>query len=265
MHRKLKILLVLQTPWGTSLGMSKVHYELKRAYEDMGHQVDYLDASKIYPKGDKLIYHLLGFKNHQERILDFLKDNAHKYDVIDANQRCIPYSKESFGFKGRLIFRSHGLFPLYRIAEQHPIYKRIENSLNEKRQKSLVKSLGELKRYIMRPPGEWALWDSIKYADIVHVLNKAEYEYLKLYGVDETKLKLVPNGLDDEYIENGKENINSISDRTEISFVGSWTFRKGIDFLPEIIDRSRGSVSNFNLLGTGGNKDSILKKSIIPI
>lgn len=257
MEEKLKILLVLQTPWGTSLGMSKVHYELKEAYEKMGHQVDYLDATKIYPKGDRLINHIIGAKNLQERILYYLKKNAHKYDVIDANQRCIPYPKESFGFKGKLVFRSHGLPPIYRIAEQHPIFKKMENKSEMNRHTSFKSHIGNLKRYLMQGAGEWAFWDSIKYADIVHVLNQSEYDYLKAYGVDESKLRLVPNGLSDQYIENGKKKINTFFNKTEVSFVGSWTIRKGVDYLPEIFNKLSDSVSSFNLLGTGVSKQKI--------
>ncbi len=258
MYEKLKILLVLQTPWGTSLGMSKVHYELKKAYENMGHEVDYLDAMKIYPRGKKVINYIVGTKNIQERIFDFLKDNACKYDVIDANQRCVPYPKEKFGFKGKLIYRSHGLPPVYRIAEQHPLYKKMENRFKVNHKASLRSHIGNLKKYLMQGAGEWAFWDSIKYADIVHVLNRIEYDYLKAYGVPEEKLRLVPNGLDDEYIEKGRECINTISGRTEVSFVGSWTVRKGVDFLPEIADKLIDSVNAFNIIGTGGTKEAIL-------
>lgn len=40
--KDLRILFVLQSPFSATLGMSKVHYDLKIAYESKGHSVDVL-------------------------------------------------------------------------------------------------------------------------------------------------------------------------------------------------------------------------------
>ena len=136
-NKKLKILFVLQTSWGTQLGMSRVHYELKKAYED----------KMLYPKIKRGWYHFLG-KSTQTRIWEYLKIHATKYDVIDANQRCIPYPKESYGFNGVVLFRSHGLPPLYTLAENQPLFQKLifkkmshANTLNTR--------LGAVKRTLM--------------------------------------------------------------------------------------------------------------------
>jgi len=258
-RKKLNILFVLQTPWGTNLGMSKVHHDLKVEFENIGHHVDFLDSTQLYAGKERAFSHLFG-KSTQNRILDFLKLNAHKYDVIDANQRCVPYPKDSFDFKGVLLYRSHGFQPLYRIAEQSPFYTKM-NLLSEKRENKSFKSyLGNIKRYIMREEGEWALWDSIYNADIVHVLNSAEYDYLKDYGVPEDKLILIPNGIEESFLEIGQFDLNKNSIRSEITFLGSWTIRKGILHLPEIALDLKSYYSQLNLLGTG-NYEEVIKSA----
>lgn len=247
---KLKILFVLQTPWGTNFGMSKVHYDLKIAFEKLGHSVDWLDHDKLYPKGEGLTTHLFG-ESTQVRIFNYLKKHGNDYDVIDANQRCVPYSKEEMGFSGVLVFRSHGLPPVYRLEELHPLYKKMTTPAHKEVKVSLKNRVGDFKRFLLKGEGEWAFWDSVRYADVVHVLNQGEFNYLKVYGVPEKKLKLVPNGVNDSYITLGNEYLKELGQRSEISFVGSWTVRKGILHLPEIALALKDNYSSFNVLGVG--------------
>lgn len=255
--RQMKILMVLQTPWGTDLGMSKVHYDLKIEYEKRGHIVEYLDHRKIYPNGESFFTKLFR-DSTQQRILKYLKKHAQKYDVIDANQRCVPFPKEDFGFRGVLLFRSHGLPPLYRIAELSPFYKRMEMQIRADTKSSLKNKLGNFKRYLTQEEGEWALWDSIKHADIVHVLNECEYKYLTDYGVPKDRLVLVSNAVEDKVLDNAQPSQNKLSrERSQVTFIGSWTARKGIVYLPSIFEKLDRYTSSFNLLGTGNEERHI--------
>ena len=253
----MKILLVQQTPWDPRLGMSKVHHDLKLAFENMGHEVDYLDQNRLYPKGTNFYNQAVG-KKTQGRIYDFLKKHSNEYDIIDANQRCIPYSKEELGFKGLLVFRSHGLPPLYTISENTALYKRMTTASLNVKSVSFKTRLGNFRRYLTKAEGEWALWGSIRSADVVHTLNQAEYDYLKEYGVPLDRLVLVPNGMDDGYIADGAALLNDHSVRNEISFIGSWTMRKGIVHLPEVLDSVSDIVERVNLLGTGGAAATVI-------
>lgn len=254
-NKKLKILLVLQTPWGTHLGMSRVHYELKLAYEAAGHQVDYLDGHMLYPKGNSLWQQITGLST-QERILAYLKEHAHQYDVIDANQRCIPYPKEDYGFKGIVLFRSHGLPPIYTLAENQPYYKKMLFDQPQQGRKALKTKIGDVKRTLTQQEGEWALWDSIRYADIVHTLNQKEYDYLKDYGIAEDKLVFLPNGIDAKYLEEAYTAMQEHQKLKKITFLGSWTVRKGITHLPAIA-KALPQDYILQLLGTGNQEESI--------
>ena len=52
--RKLKILLVLQYQFTDCYGVGKVHFDLKKEYEKLGHQVDTLSWTDLYPKGERI-------------------------------------------------------------------------------------------------------------------------------------------------------------------------------------------------------------------
>ena len=253
---KLKILLVLQYPWCDTLGTSKIHFDLKKEYERMGQQVDTLSMDDLYPNGQSFFSRM--FALYTKKILRYLKKNAFKYDVIDSNFTCIPFPKKAFGFSGHLLFRSHGLPPLYREYEQTPVFKKI---LDERKQNIRLKTkIGNICRAVQRKIETKALYASIEHADIVHCLNTAEHEFLLNYGIPKERLLLVPNGLADQYISEAnklpvenKENI--------ISFIGSWTFRKGITDLDGILNviRSKSEVEKLQLLG-GDQNENIVEK-----
>jgi glycosyltransferase involved in cell wall biosynthesis len=246
---KLKILLVLQTPWGTSLGMSKVHHDLKNEYEKFGHEVEYLDWNKLYPKGQNAYDKVFG-SLYTERIFRYLRCNAHKFDIIDANFNCIPYSKSQYNFTGVVLYRSHGLQPLYRQIEQSAPYKRMESF--DIKKISIKTKLGNLYRFLQKKDGDYELFNSIKHADIVHALNLAEYNYFLDYGVPKEKIFLIPNGIPDDQLP-PPNNLSTSPKRKELSFVGAWTFRKGIKDLNDIIKQVQlqMSLDKVNLLGGG--------------
>ena len=249
-QQKLKILFVLQTPWGPGLGMSRVHYDLKPVLEAMGHQVDFLDANLLNRHKTRWRR-----KSTQELILDYLKKHASGYDIIDANQRCIPYPKSAFNFKGLLVYRSHGLPSLYRLAEERPEYKRMLGVFEQPAPKKLRNHLGNLKRYLNQGEGDWALWASLKYADVVHCLNTAERDYLEAYGIAADKLVVIPNGVEARLLN--KPDTPDLPSRNDIAFLGSWTLRKGISHLPQIARELEGKYRHLNLLGTSGDVAAI--------
>lgn len=254
--RKLRILLVLQTQFADSFGVGKVHFDLKKEYERLGHQVDTLSWNDLYPKGEpylsKFFGPLITDKTHRK-----LKKIAHQYDIIDANYQCIPFSKETFGFKGVLLFRSHGLPPVYRIAEQTLPFKQIMDDLiNNIKFKTRI---GNIYRAMQLKVGDKELFLSIDNADIVHCLNFEEYEYLLKYGIAKEKIVLLPNGLADDYIENANK-VSSIKKENIITFLGSWTLRKGITDMNRIINEIKDAtnITKFQIFG-GGQKEDVVQ------
>ena len=254
---KLKILLVANGVMTNVLGVLKVHYELKEEYEKQGHLVDVLDYSVIYPKGRSAFSRIFGALP-TVKFWKYLKSNAYKYDVIDANVECIVYTKKSYNFKGVLLVRSHGMRPVYQQAENIESYKKAlaSESINIK----FKTRLGNIYRSLQKEVGLDEFYASIKYADIVHCLNTEEYKYLLDYGVPKEKLVLIPNALEDKIINAfNKEPTNKKGN--SLSFVGSWTLRKGIKDFDQILTiiREHIDIRDFFLLGGFYNEEYVKK------
>ncbi len=254
---KLKILLVSNGVMTNILGVLKVHYELKEEYEKQGHIVDVLDYSVIYPNGLNAFTKIFG-KLPTFKFWKYLKNNSYKYDVIDANIECIVYPKESFGFKGVLLVRSHGITPIYVKAEKIESYRKalVAEHVNI----NFKTKLGNIYRNLQKKAGPKEFFASVKYADLVHCLNEEEYKYFLNYGIPIEKLLLIPNGLPDKFIQAFNEEKNT-KKANSLCFIGSWTIRKGIKDFDHILTtvRKHIDVKDFFLLG-GFYPENYVKK-----
>ena len=255
---KLKILLVMRHAWGNTMGIPKVFFDFKKEYERMGHHVDTVSFYDLYPKGQNKLARIFG-PTFPEKILEYLKAHAYKYDVIDANFECVPYPKKAFNFNGLLVFRSHGLPQVYKHYENIPPYKKVW----EEHYKTIkIKTrLGNVYRALDRQVGLKELYASIEHADVVHALNSHEYEFLLSEGVPKEKLVTLPNGLQDHYItEANRLPVNN--KKNTISFLASWTHRKGITELNEILNilSSQIPLDEFHLLGGDQPETVVLQR-----
>lgn len=244
------------------LGTLKVHYDLKKEYEKQGHVVDVLDYSVIYPKGLNEFTKIFG-RLYTYKFWRFLKKHAHKYDVIDANSECVVYPKESFGFKGVLLVRSHGIRPVYDNAEKIKSYKA---AFDKERETIKFKTrLGNIYRYIQKKPGFKEFFKSVKFADLVHCLNSEEYDYFLKLGVPKEKLLSIPNSLPDAFIHQLNQ---SKTDKKldSLAFIGSWTIRKGIKDIDNIITKIRKKTHIKSLFLLGGHyNEQIITKDFSPL
>ncbi|MFT7404829.1 MAG: glycosyltransferase involved in cell wall biosynthesis [Zhongshania sp.] len=254
---KVNILFVLQCPWGADIGIAKVHLDLKEEYERLGHVVDVLAYDDIYPKGQskftELISPKISYMLHRK-----LCDISGNYDVIDANFQCVPYDKRTFGFKGLLVFRSHGLPDVYRRAEQAAVYQRMIMGA-PKQPVRLRTRFGNIYRAIQRKLGPKELDASLRHADLVHCLNSTEYEYLLEIGIQKDHIVQVPNGVSDRFIEEVSK--LSAEKRGAVVFLASWTPRKGIHDLNAILAGLHAGVGElkFKVLGSGYNQNYVFE------
>lgn len=256
---KLKILLVMgYHAWGNTMGIPKVFFDFKKEYDRMGHHVDTLSYYDLYPKGQNKLARIFG-PTFPELILKYLKKNAYQYDVIDANFECVPYPKKAFNYNGLLVFRSHGLPQVYQIYENIPPYKTVCDELQKN--KKIKTRFGNLYRALDRKVGLKELNASIEHADVVHALNSHEYDFLLSEGVPKEKLVTLPNGLQDAYIkEAAKQEV--CNKKNNISFLASWTHRKGIMELNQIVNdlSSQLQLDEFHLLGGDQPEKVVLKQ-----
>ncbi len=252
--KPLKILFVLQSPFCDTLGISKVHFDLKHAFENMGHTVDTLAFEDLYPNGQSAMSKILG-PLFTVKIFNRLKVIAKEYDIIDANFNCIPFTKESFNFKGLLVYRSHGLQPLYRDFENREPFKTIFEDFDKTQNIKFKTRIGNIYRFLQKKVGNKELYDSIKYADFVHCLNLEEYKFLLKKGIPRDKLFVLPNGISDEFILKAGEIDVNIKPNI-MSFVASWTLRKGITDLNTIVNQVQSEVIIKELKLLGGVEET---------
>lgn len=223
--QKLKILFVSQNNVNNYAGAGKVHYELKREFEKAGHHVDIVDLSTLFPGRLNIFYKIFGIP-FTRRILKYLRKNAHKYDVIDANLSTIIYPKQLFNFKGLLFARSQGILPLY--IKSYSIPRFVKTTAEYERNRSIKSRIGSIVRSLYRHFSMEDFEASVKHADIVHCLNQSEYDYHLETGVDKNKLILLPNGLLKTYLETFQSTVSNRENNEKIvSIIGAWHNVKG--------------------------------------
>lgn len=256
MH-KLKILFVSHGILGNDSGVARVHFELKQEYEKAGHKVDKVDFKDLFPKGRNLFQKLFE-PPFTAKVLKYLRKNADKYDIIDANCTNIIYPKKAFGFKGLLFVRSHGIPPLYKKAVSSQAF--LNSLADEEKKKTIKNKLGSFVRSFHDGFYTKDFYASIKYADIVHCLNQSEQVFFTEMGISKDKLALIPNGLPKKYLNSfAVTNTDRATTSSNISFIGAWHYIKGIQDwrkLSKILTQIK-SLEKIILLGSATSADFV--------
>src|SRR5579871_5006634 len=117
MNRPLKILMVLEFPWTRILGAARVSVEVADEFVAMGHSVEKFDLFDAFPRRNKLSIYF-ETSRFPRRAIDYVRANAHRFDIIQAELGNLPVSKEQLGFKGLLVARSNGLQHFYSAYTQ---------------------------------------------------------------------------------------------------------------------------------------------------
>jgi len=119
MDKPLRILAVVNVPWDPRLGAARVWIELTEEWCKAGHYVEKFCLTDAFPEPTSSPVHsalrLIGFPQRAAR---FIRENAARFDVIDALIGTLPFSKKSLGFEGLVVGRSVGLFHLYEKFER---------------------------------------------------------------------------------------------------------------------------------------------------
>src|SRR2546423_12968832 len=119
MEKPLRILAVVNVPWDPRLGAARVWIELTDEWRKAGHRVEKFCLTDAFQEpassGWQGALRLLGFP---QRAAKFIRENAGRFDVIDALIGTLPFSKKSLGFRGLLVARSVGLYYLYEKFER---------------------------------------------------------------------------------------------------------------------------------------------------
>src|ERR1051326_1624487 len=274
----LKILMMTDMPWDKNLGGPRAQMALADEFRKKGHIVekfDYYDAfpqAKMTPRYKqnqaelsanikhpyyrfKALYRTLIQPNFSKKAKEFVRVNANRFDIIDARESNLPFTKRELKFNGLLVARSVGLyahhcqfFELERIkwpsANKGNVVAR---HLRSWRQKKLEPDYSR----------------SLEICDLINVPNKDEFAYVNnVLGLGD-KCVVLPYGLTCKQQKNFAPCAQSLVERFSkktVVFVGRWGASKGAMDWAKIINKVRTKVPEvqFLFLGTSHDHERVL-------
>jgi glycosyltransferase involved in cell wall biosynthesis len=251
--RQLRILMVLHMPWDRNLGGPQVQIELADEFRAQGHIVEKFDYFDAFPNGRGKLIDILTPRSFAARARDYVRRHGARFDVIDAQQGNLPFSKERLGFGGLLLVRTGGLDPFYRD------FLRFAKTKWPDRTRA---KLGT--RTLRRWHNAWGTpiyRRSLEHADVIAVQNADEIRYvsdeLGLGG----KCILSPCGLSEPRARDLAAVENALKpEDEEVAFIGYWSLRKGSADWSSIIRhvRERLPQTRFAFLGTASTYEEVM-------
>jgi glycosyltransferase involved in cell wall biosynthesis len=249
--------MINHTQWSRNLGAPRVQLELAEEFRKMGHVVDKFSYEDAFPYKQSKFEQLTCDFSQKARA--FIQKNGREYDVIEANQKDLPFSKKELRINGLLVVRSVGLIPLYQQFFEYEKVKWPEKT--KQNWKSLAVKLisyPSVQRMYAR------VVPSMQVCDLINVANRDELAYVsETLGLGE-KCVWFPFGLSKQRqlaLESAVQPANIRLRNKEVAFIGVWNTRKGSKDWPEIIKRVRSQVPDvqFLFLGTSFSREYVLK------
>jgi glycosyltransferase involved in cell wall biosynthesis len=270
----MRILMVIHTLWSRSLGGPRVQLELAEELRGMGHEVEKLSYDDVFPNSGEprpagsagawarrlnaLAGSLQSNRSFADRAAAFVRRNAYRFDVIDANQTDLPFPKQALGFSGLLVARSVGLIPAFERFEQ----------IAARRWPPPPLSLSHWPHRALTYPGRRRrrrdVGRSFRHADLINVSNSDDLVTVRDTMGYGAKVVMFPFGLSDARREAFRRRLGDARERLAartVAFIGTWNSRKGSRDWPSIVQRVRelSPGARFLFLGTGLSREAVLR------
>ncbi|MDK2408316.1 glycosyltransferase family 4 protein [Aphanizomenon sp. PH219] len=262
-QKPLRILMVLHMPWNANLGGPQTQMNLADEFKKLGHIVEKFDYYDAFPEAKWLPSKLLRlfdliFFDFSARAKSFIQKNAHRFDIIDAHQGNLPFSKKELGFNGLVVARSAGLYAFHQeFALREDKISKTHTDSNPI--KCLLQKIYRIKKE--RDGNKYI--PSLNMADAIIVLNEDEETYInEVLNLGEKCIAL-PNGLTNEK-HKALSQFSQTSDlrlmNKQIVFIGSWSPGKGSRDWTKILQMVKRQVPevSFLFLGTGTTPERVL-------
>ena len=253
--KPLRILVIVNLPWDSRLGASRVWMELADQWRAAGHEVAKFSLSDAFrdARAARVKFALRQIL-FPYRAAAFVKKNAGRFDVIDALIGTLPFSKRKLRFRGLLVARSVGLYRLYERFEQS-----VGGRWPQRPKGRLIGRLlyGFTTRRLFRSSDR-----AVLQADLINVPNEQEAECLREEFGHDRRVIVQPYGLTDERRDALQRTAAAPELRLaqkRVCFIGMWGARKGAYDWPRIIARIRQEVpeARFRFLGTMLGEEAI--------
>jgi glycosyltransferase involved in cell wall biosynthesis len=247
MDKPLRILAVVNLPWDPRLGAARVWIELTEEWCKAGHHVEKFCLTDAFPEPAsspaRAAVRLIGFP---QRAAKFIRENAERFDVIDALIGTLPFPKKSLGFGGLLVARSVGLYHLYEKFEQMAAQRWTPISKG--------KLLGRPFYWFFNQRARSASQVSLRHCDLLNLPNSDELLCVR-DEIKSTKPAVVqPYGLRPERAQalaQAAAPVEKRIERKQIAFIGMWSQRKGAKDWGAIVRKVRARVPEVKFLFLG--------------
>ncbi|MBD2310988.1 glycosyltransferase [Desertifilum sp. FACHB-1129] len=254
-NKPLKILMILHMPWNRNLGGARVQLELAEEFQLLGHQVEKFDILDAFPHSKFSRLTSLTRPSFATKARAYVEANAHRFDIIDAHQGNLPFSKGKLGFEGLLVARSVGL---YAFCEEFASFEKTKWAI--KPQGNPISRF--LRNWRNKQESPYYL-KSLEACDLINLPNFDELKYVKEQWGLEKKSVVFPFGLSEQRQQKFISVIPPSEIRLshqEIVFIGYWSPRKGSRDWAEIIRRIKEKIpkAKFLFLGTGVDPAQVL-------
>ncbi len=244
----LRILAIVNLPWDSRLGASRVWIELTKEWVQAGHTVEKFCLTDAYPQparsraGSALRQVLF-----PRKAAAYVRENADRFDVIDCLVGVLPFSKRSLRFRGLLVSRSVGLYRLYNQFLQEARTRWPDQPKG--------RWFGRIFHHFIE---RWAWRDaekSIRTCDLLNLPNEDERVALARDPTVPAPAIVQPYGLSDLFLAALAGAAAPAAERLarqKICFIGMWGPRKGSRDWPKIMATigQRHPAAEFLFLGT---------------
>ena len=248
MDQPLRILAIVNVPWDPRLGAARVWIELTEEWRRVGHVVEKFCLTDAFPQPASspalAAFRLLLFPYRAAR---FVRQNAGRFDVIDALVGTMPFSKASLSFHGLLVARSVGLYRLYEKFERA--------AANRWPPPSKGKLIGRPFYSFFARRARAASEASVRHCDLLNLPNSDELLCLRNEMQSAKPACVQPYGLEPARRQALLDAASPAEARWQgkrVVFIGMWSPRKGAKDFGEIIRLVRARLPDacFLFLGT---------------
>ena len=248
MDQPLRILAIVNVPWDPRLGAARVWIELTDEWSRAGHVVEKFCLTDAFPQPAsspaQAAIRLLIFPYRAAR---FVRQNARRFDVIDALIGTLPFSKKSLSFHGLLVARSVGLFRLYEKFDRTAA-KRWPPS-------SKGKLIGRPFYWFSNRRARAASEASVRHCELLNLPNSGELVCVRDEMGLTTPALVQPYGLAptrQQALFGAAASAEVRQRKKKVVFIGMWSARKGAKDWGPIIRQIRARVTGacFLFLGT---------------
>jgi glycosyltransferase involved in cell wall biosynthesis len=263
-----RILLITNTLWADSLGAGSVYVDLAREFEALGCRVDKFSDEDAHagrpwiPRSSRIGRILWALRAHRvfsHRARRFVRLRRGDFDVIDASQTTLPFTKHDLAFDGLLVSRSVAFVPAYAAwdresAERWPERRDLRGAAHRALRLPAYRfNLAAAKR-------------SMRQADLVNVSNAEDQSWVERFLGAPGRVVRFPYGLTERRrtaLANAALDVATRRKRQLVAFVGTWNTRKGSADWPSICSRvlAHRPSARFLFLGTD-MPDEVIRRAL---